>query len=160
MSRLRDYSAIAFSLAVLGLPGAALAQNMSPTMFFAGDMVISPAEGSGGAHCVLASQYKHGDEVVFRVRVLDKNGDPVTDKDLKSLVVTLSSGEEFPMRYGGHPHDNPVDNFWTAGWKIPADYPAGTLTYQVVATTAGDDTESWAPFNVAPSQLTVLPDMQ
>ncbi len=156
MNRLSICCAAALAGALLGLPAAASAA--APQLFFSGDMVISPAEGSGGAHCVLASQFRHKDEVVFRVRVLNQNGDPVTDKDLKSLVVKLSSGEEFPMRYGGHPHDKPVDNFWTAGWKVPDDYPAGSLSYQVIATTEQDTTENWAPFNVAPSELTILPD--
>ena len=154
MYSLGKYSAIALSVAFLGLSGSAFAQEK---LFFEGDMVVSPPEGSAAPHCVLSSQYKHGDKVVFRVRVLNQNGDPVTDADLKSLVVTLSSGEEFPMAYSGHPHDNPVDNFWTAGWTIPDDYPAGSLTYQVVATLPQGESESWAPFNVKASQLAVVP---
>jgi hypothetical protein len=154
MNRLGRYSAIALSVAFLGLSGSAFAQAK---LFFEGDMVVSPPEGSAAPHCVLSSQFKHQDRVVFRTRVLNQNGDPVTDKDLKSLVVILSSGEEFPMAYSGHPHDNPVDKFWTAGWTIPDDYPAGSLTYKIVATTPQGDTESWAPFNVKASQLAVVP---
>jgi len=155
MYRLGKCSAIALSVAFLGLSGSAFAQEK---LFFEGDMVVSPPEGSAAQHCVLSSQYKHQDKVVFRARVLNQNGDPVTDNDLKSLVVVLSSGEEFPMAYSGHPHDNPVDNFWTAGWTIPDDYPAGSLTYKIVATTPQGESQSWAPFNVAASQLTVVPD--
>ena len=155
MNRLSTLSAILVSAAALGLPGAALAAT--PQLFFAGDMVISPPEGSAGAHCVLASQFKHGDAVVFRVRVLNASGDAVTDKDVKSLTVDLSSGETFKMRYGGHPHDKPLDSFWSAAWKIPADFPSGSLSYTVVATLPNGDTADWAPFKVAPSQLTILP---
>jgi hypothetical protein len=62
------------------------------------------------------------------------------------------------MKYGGHPHDKPADSFWSAGWTVPADYPAGSMSYSVVATTNDGSTQSWAPFNVALSQLTVLPE--
>ncbi len=147
--------AIAVSAALLAMPGAALAQN-GPRLFFAGDMVVSPPKGAQGPSCVLSSQFKHNEEVVWRVRVLDQDGNPVTDKDVKGIQVVLSSGETFNMRYGGHPHTNPADSFWSAGWKIPAEYPAGAISYKVVATTDQGSTQSWEPFNVAPSQLTVL----
>jgi hypothetical protein len=153
MNRIGKQLAVGLSLALIGLPAAAFADG---TLFFSGDMVISPPKGAAGAHCVLSSQFLHNDEVVFRVRVLDQTGAAVTDKDLKSLEVQLSSGETFKMRYGGHPHDKPLDSFWAVGWKIPADYPAGSISYKVVATTEQGDTQTWQPFNVAPSQLTVL----
>jgi hypothetical protein len=133
-----------------------LAQGGGSMLFFSGDMVVSPPKGSGGASCVLRSQYMHNEEVVWRVRVLQQDGQPVTDKDITGMEVKISSGETFKMRYGGHPHSKPVDFFWTAGWRIPDDYPAGSLTYTVTATRADGSTESWEPFNVAPSQLTVL----
>ncbi len=138
----------------LGAP--ALAQGSGPLLFFSGDMVVSPPKGSGGAHCVLRSQYKHNEEVVFRVRVLNAAGDPVTDKDLAKLDVKLSSGEVFAMKYGGHPHDKPLDSFWTAGWKVPVGYPDGSMSYSVIATEKDGSTQTWVPFNVAPSQLTIL----
>lgn len=147
--------AIGLSAAIMGLSSAALAADAG-RMFFEGDMVVSPPKGATGAHCVLASQFRRNDRVVFRVRVLNQNGDPVTDKDVKSMEIKLSSGESIAMRYGGHPHSKPLDNFWSAGWTVPTDYPAGSMSYQVIATTASGDTQSWAPFNVAASQLTVL----
>lgn len=148
--------ALGATLALFSLPGTALA-GTGGRLFFSGDMVISPPEGTAGAHCVLASQFKHNDEVVWRVRVLDQNGKAVTGKDISSLEVDLSSGKTFKMRYGGHPHDKPLDSFWTVSWKIPESYPAGTLSYKVVATESDGKTQTWKPFNVAPSQLTILP---
>ena len=136
--------------------GPALAEGAGPMLFFSGDMVVSPPKGSGGASCVLRSQFKHNEEVVWRVRALQQSGEPATDKEVSKMEVKLSSGETFPMRYGGHPHSKPADFFWTAGWKIPDDYPDGSLTYQVIATRPDGTTQTWKPFNVAPSQLTVL----
>ena len=153
----RFQGSLAVALMVLGSAAGApaLAGGNGP-LFFSGDMVISPPKGSAAAHCVLASQFLHNDEVVFRVRVLDAQGQPVTDKDIAKLEVKLSSGEVFAMKYGGHPHDKPLDSFWTAGWKVPASYPAGSLSYTVIATNKDGSTQTWAPFNVAPSQLTIL----
>ena len=156
MNRLGGISAILVSAAVLGLPGAALAAT--PQLFFSGDMVTSPPEGTKTvADCVLASQFKHGMGVVFRVRVENATGAAVTDKDVKSLVVDLSSGQTINLRYGGHPHSKPEDYFWSGSWKIPADFPSGSMSYKVVATLPDGTTQDWEPFKVAPSQLTVLP---
>lgn len=155
MNWLSKISAVVLSAAAIGLPGVALAAG--PNLFFEGDMVVSPPQGSAAAHCVLASQFKHNDRIVFRVRVLNASGAAVTDKDLKNLDVVLSSGEKIPMKYGGHPHDKPLDSFWSAGWTVPEDYPAGSMSYKVVATNNDGSTQDWAPFNVALSQLTILP---
>ena len=156
MNRFQGSLAVAL-VALGGAFGApVLAQGSGPLLFFSGDMVVSPPKGAGGAHCVLRSQYKHNEEVVFRVRVLDDKGQPVGDQDLAKLEVKLSSGEVFAMKYGGHPHDKPLDHFWTAAWKVPKDYPDGSMSYSVIATKADGSTQTWVPFNVAPSQLTIL----
>ena len=58
------------------------------------------------------------------------------DKALKSVVVTLNDGQTFNARYGGHPGTNPTDFFWSTAWAIPANYPTGSVPYQVTATSA------------------------
>lgn len=148
---------IGVTLVVLGLPATALAAGSGTHLFFSGDMVVSQPKGVKGPHCVLNSQFKHGQIVVFRERVLDQTGKPVTKADLKSLVVKLSSGKTIALRYGGHPHKKPLDHFWAGSWKIPADYPSGSLSYKVIATLKNGETQSWVPFKVDNSQLTVLP---
>ena len=155
MKRLNGIAVILASAAMLGLPGAAMAA--SPHLFISGDMVTSPPDGSGAPDCVLASQFKHGMGVVFRVRVQDPNGADVTDTGLKSLVVDLSSGQTVKLKYGGHPHKNPQDHFWSGAWEIPADFPSGSMSYKVVATLPDGTTQDWVPFNVKTSQLTILP---
>ncbi len=155
MNRLSGITAILATAAMFGLPGAALAAT--PHLFFSGDMVTSPPDGSGAPDCVLASQFKHGMGVVFRVRVQNASGAAVTDKDVKSLVVDLSTGQTINLKYGGHPHKDPVDHFWSGAWKIPGDFPSGSMSYKVVATLPDGTTQDWTPFNVKTSQLTVLP---
>jgi len=147
------------TLLVLGFAASAEAQTAKPRYFFEADTVRGvPQTGPTGAPCVLNSQFKHKEEVVWRVRVLDaKSGKPVTDKGLKSLIVELSDGQKVPMRFGEHPNRGPkTDRFWSTSWSIPDSYPTGSFGYKVVATDKQGHATSWEPFKVAPSQLTVI----
>jgi len=141
-------AATALATALLGFAPASHAQTAAPKYFFEGDIVRSGV-------CVLNSQFKRGERVAFRVRVTDPKGQPADDKKLKSLVVELPDGKKFPMKYGAHPPGGNEDNFWSASWGIPADYPTGAFGYKIVATDQDDQTQSWSPFKVAKSQLTI-----
>ena len=148
---------VAASAVLIGLATAAAAQD-SPNLFFEGDMVRgSQKAGMTGPVCVLASQFKRKESVVWRVRVLDASGKSVDDKQLKSLTVELSDGQKFPMRFGPHPRGRTDDYFWSASWIIPADYPTGTFAYKVIATDLRERSHAWEPFKVQLSQLTVVP---
>lgn len=151
-------TAAAISMAALTLGPNAHAQ-MAGKLFFEGDTVRGhPQEGATGATCVLNSQFKHKEEIVWRVRVLDpKTGEQVGKEGLKSLVVHLSSGEHVDMHFGTHPRKTPTDSFWAGSWQIPHDYPNGSFTYKVVATDLGGKQHEWTPFNVGLSRLTVIP---
>ena len=92
------WSTLAFAMAPAAFGQAA------PGLFFEGDMVRGPIEGSSLAGCVLSSQFKRNEPVVWRIRVLDaRTGQSVDSKGLKSLVVVLPDGSSFPARYGPHP---------------------------------------------------------
>lgn len=126
--------------------------------FFEGDMVRGEQAGAPGPFCVLTSQFKRLEKVVFRIRVVDGAGKPVDDKGLKSLVVELPDGQKIAAHHDRHPppHLGPAaDHFWSAAWIIPADYPSGTFAYKVVATGTDGRTQTWQPFMMRPSQLTV-----
>jgi hypothetical protein len=153
-------SAAAAALAS-GLVATANAQTVKPRYFFEADTVRGvPDTGPTGAPCVLNSQFKHKEEIVWRVRVLDaKSGKPVDDKGLKSLTVELADGQKIAMHYGDHPNRGPkTDHFWSIGWTIPESYPTGSFGYKVVATDKQGHSTEWTPFKVAPSQLTVVAD--
>lgn len=148
-------SAILFSLAGAGLTAAPAAAEK---LFFEGDMVRGHVNPKGPV-CVLTSQFKHNEMIVWRVRVFGSSkDDQLADGDLKGVVVELSDGQQRPMRFGSHPPKNSTDSFWSATWVIPSDYPTGSFSYKVVATDGSGNTHTWKPFDVAPSQLTVVAD--
>ncbi len=149
---------VAGALAAMCFATAAQAANEKPRLFFEGDMVrgITKA-GLTGPICVLTSQYKRGEEIVWRVRVRDRSGKEIDNKGLKSLIVQLPDGQKIPMEFAGHPNRGPAsDHFWAGSWAVPADYPTGTFAYTVIATDTHGKTTSWQPFNVGLSQLTVI----
>lgn len=151
------------STAVLALCAAALAGPASAQqagkLFFEGDLVKGPQPGQAGPFCVLQSQYYRKQQVAWRVRVLDADGKPVDDKGLKSLMVEISNGKSVELKHKGHPPPRtgpPTDFFWSGSWVIPEDQPTGSFTYKVIATDMQGKTQTWEPFKVAASQLTVI----
>jgi len=137
-------AAVALSLAALGMATAAQAQDRK--LFVEGDIVRgNTAMGATGPICVLNSQFKRGENVVFRVRARNVKGEPLDDKQIKSMTVELSDGQKLNGRYGGHPPRSPTDFFWTAAWMIPEGYPTGTLGYKVTITDMQGNTQTWEP---------------
>jgi hypothetical protein len=157
---------ISHKLMTLGLAGAALgfinvgdAQAAGVAMVIQSDTVRGVLQGMTAPGCVLNNQFKHKEEIVFRIRVIDtKTGKPMDKDQLKSLVVELPDGQKFPAHYGKHPPQDPVAYFWTFGWTIPANYPTGSFGYKVTATDKHGHTATFAPFESKESQLTVIPD--
>ena len=146
-------------LLALSLGFASGAEAQSSKLAFEGDIVRGDQEGAPGPGCVLNSQFKHLEKVVWRLRILDANGKPLDDKALKSLIVELPDGQKMAARFSGHPPPRlgpVVDHFWTARWIIPAEYPSGSFYYKVVATNLDDSTQTWEPFKSLTSRLTVL----
>lgn len=147
-------------LALAAALAGSLPASAQPAFFFEGDMVRGePQPGVKAPVCVLTSQFKRGDQVVWRIRVLDPaTGQGRDNKALKSVQVQLADGQKFNARYGGHPpKGTPTDYFWSVSWKIPADYPTGSLSYTVHAVGADGRSASWQPFRMSLSQLTVVP---
>jgi hypothetical protein len=142
-------SAVALSVAQLSvalLAFAASAQAQDRKLFVEGDIVRgNTAMGATGPICVLNSQFKRGENVVFRVRARNLKGEPLDDKAIKSMTVELSDGRKLPGRYGGHPPRTPTDFFWTAAWMIPEGYPTGTLGYKVTITDMEGNSQTWEP---------------
>jgi hypothetical protein len=118
-----------------------------------------PEDQRATAVCVLQSRFARNSEIVWRARVFDGFGEQLDDTALQSVQVQLADGQTFDMRYGPHPRDTPADFFWTASFDIPADYPTGTLGYEIVATAADGTTGTFEPFNVTSSLLTITDEV-
>lgn len=128
-------------------------------MVIQSDLVRGVLQGMTAPGCVLNNQFHHREEVIFRIRVTDTQTGKEMDKDaLTSLVVELPDGQKFRAHYGKHPPQDPIEDFWTYGWLIPADYPTGSFGYKIIATDKGGHVATWEPFKSKPSQLTVLAD--
>jgi hypothetical protein len=156
----------ALSVTVLGFGQVSAAQE-AQKMFIEGDIVRgNTPNGNTGPVCVLANQFKRRENVIFRIRVRNIAGQPLDDKNIKSLVVELSDGNRLPARFGSRPPNSvlaslgltaPTDRFWSAAWLIPQDYPTGSLSYRVVATDTQGNTQSWEPFKDPRSLPLVVP---
>jgi hypothetical protein len=143
-------SAVAVSM--LGFASGAQADSK---LFFYGDLERGNQPGIPPA-CVLNNQFKHLEKVVWRLRIQDETGKVLDDKGLKSVEVQLPDGQKFNARFGGHPPREPTDTLWAAAWIVPKDYPTGTFAYKVTATDLQGNSQSWEPFKVKSSQLTIL----
>jgi len=135
---------VAFAVC-LAAASAVEAQDVQK-LFVEGDIVRGNTPmGATGPICVLTSQFRRGENVVFRIRVRNPHGKILDDKGVKGIVVELADGRKLPVRYGGHPPRNPTDFFFTAAWMIPADYPTGSLGYSVTATDLEGNSVKWEP---------------
>lgn len=142
---------------LIGGLGLALPAIAATPLFFEGDMVRGGTEkGMTGPVCVLASQFKRGESVVWRIRVRDAQGRDVDASMVQSVTVKLPDGQTFPARFGPHPKGKETDTFWSTSWIVPADYPTGALSYTVIAKAKDGSEQTWAPFKVAMSELTVV----
>ena len=163
LSKLWKIGAGAALIGVIALVAAACSSSpkAAQTLILQSDAVIGAAGAKNPADiCVESSRFQQGGDVVWRIKVYDPaTGQPLDDKALKSVVVTLKDGQTFSANYGGHPGQPGVpitDYFWSTAWAIPASYPTGSVPYQVNATSNDGRTGSFTEFNVAPSLLTVV----
>jgi hypothetical protein len=137
--------AVAVSVAALVAHVPAQAQDIQK-LFIEGDIVRGNTPlGATGPICVLTSQFKRGENVVFRIRVRNPQGKPLDAAGIKSIEVELADGRKLPTRYGGHPPRQPTDFFFTAAWMIPENYPTGSLGYSITATDIEGNTVKWEP---------------
>jgi len=143
-----------FAAACLSMPAQG---QQAGKLFFEGDLVKGPQPGQAGPICVLQSRFFRKQQVAWRVRVLDSDRNQVDDKGLKSLMVELSNGKTVELKFKPHPpRVTPTDFFWSGSWVIPEDQPTGSFTYRVIATDSQGNTQTWEPFKIATSQLTVV----
>ncbi len=152
------HSAVVVLIAIVAMSVGAHAQMRTEPagkLFFEGDIVRHALEGQQGPFCVLQNQYRRGEAVAWRIRVLRPSGAVADGTLLKSVVVELGNGDKLPTEYKSH--GNPAtDYFWSVSWTVPTDFPTGSLGYKVVVTMEDDSVVTWEPFTRASTQLAVI----
>ncbi len=152
-------------LIVVAAAACASSPKAAQTLILQSDVIIGTVGVKNPADiCVVSSRFPQGGDVVWRVKVYDPaTGQPMDDKALDSVVVSLKDGQTFKAQYGPHPgappgqpQPPPTDYFWTAAWVIPNSYPTGSVPYTVAAKSKDGRTGTFSEFNVAPSLLTVI----
>lgn len=143
--------ALVATLAVVGLACSSGAQaTTSKTLMVEADTVT-------GGGCLLSSQYKSGDSIVFRIKVYDPTTGEAMDNTTVKTVAINFGGKSYDAKYGAHPGSGtPTDHFWTYGWTVPANYPTGALNYTVTATANDGRTGTYKEFNVSSSLVTIV----
>jgi hypothetical protein len=146
---------LAVLLATLqGSPAAGQAAS-GEKLFLRGDTVLFLGLGVPRS-CSMNSYFKRGDRIGFRFTALN----PVTgtrDRASQLVVHVMYGGKtiDLPMR-DRQTDKQPERDFWIAEWKVPDDAPKGTIRYTVTARDSQGRTGEYKPFEVEPSQLTIV----
>lgn len=138
--------------------GAALAQEPTPLIIVT-SVVAGHENNTPELTCVQTSRFQHEEQIVWRAKIIDPGtGEEMADDVLEYVRVILPDGQTFDMGFGPHPSRDPVDEYWTLDWVIPADYPSGVLDYDIVAVALDGRTGKNVVFPIESSMLTILPE--
>ena len=142
--------------ALQGSPAAGQAAS-GEKLFLRGDTVLFL--GNGIPHsCSHNSYFKRGDRIGFRFTAI--NPATGTRDRASQLVVHINyRGQtiDIPMRDRQNVKQ-PEREFWIAEWKVPDDAMTGIIHYTVTARDPQGRTGEFKPFDVAPSQITIVED--
>lgn len=149
--------AVVLALLVATLPSSPAAGQgpSSEKLFLRGDTVLFLGLGIPRS-CSLNSYFKRGDRIGFRFTAIN----PATGKRDRAtqVVVHVTNGGktiDLPMR-DRQSEKQPEREFWIAEWQVPADAPTGIIRYTVTARDPQGRTGEYKPFEVEPSQLTIV----
>ena len=81
----------------------------------------------------MANLFQRGQTVVFRMDGVQiaTGGVDLTSANVLNAFVVIPGVSNQKLSYGTHGKDS----YWTAGWKIPANYPVGIVNFSVWVTT-------------------------
>jgi hypothetical protein len=153
-------AAVAFVVAALVAAGSLLSgQTQAPAgndrLMVYGDTVLFLGPGLP-LSCTHKSQFKRGDAIGFRMTAIN----PATgkrDRATQLVVHLIYAGQtiDVPMRDRQNAQA-PEREFWVGKWIVPSDAKTGIVRYSVTAKDPQGRTGEYKPFEVEPSQLTIV----
>jgi hypothetical protein len=153
-------AAVAFAVAAVVAVGSLLSgQTQAPAgndrLIVYGDTVLFLAPGVP-LSCTHKSQFKRGDAIGFRMTAIN----PATgkrDRATQMVVHLIYAGQtiDVPMRDRQNAQA-PEREFWVGKWIVPADAMTGIVRYSVTAKDPQGRAGEYKPFEVEPSQLTIV----
>lgn len=88
-------------------------------------------------YCAQSSVFQRGNQVVFRMYIINtKTGKVVNGKEMSRVVVQIPGVPDQVMGFkpqGGNP-DATAPWLWSVAWLVPKDYPVGTFNFKIKAT--------------------------
>ena len=125
---------------------------MANKIILYGDMALFAGQDNPEV-CTLRNRFKHGESVGFRMTAIS----PLTGQldETADLTVKLANGTTIPMTWRGT-GSNPRNWLWTGKWVVPDNAPLGIMKYSVDGKDKDGRTGTFAPFDVANSQLTIV----
>ena len=156
----KHLAAVAFVVAAVVAVGSLLSgQTPAPAgndrLIVYGDTVLFLGPGLP-LSCTHKSQFKRGDAIGFRMTAIN----PATgkrDRATQLVVHLIYAGQtiDVPMRDRQNAQA-PEREFWVGKWIVPSDAMTGIVRYSVTAKDPQGRTGEYKPFEVEPSQLTIV----
>lgn len=151
-------SLLAVATALLLLSGTSFAQD-GQSLIIVTDIVQGHENAPEGTTCTPNNRFAPNEQIVWRTKVIDPaTGQEMGEDQLESVTVVMPDGQQFEMEYGPHPSRDPIDDYWTVDWVIPADYPSGIVDYRVEAVDTEGRTGTFVMFPIESSMLTIVPE--
>jgi len=123
------------------------AKSVGP-LFIAGQTV-----NTSGA---MASWFAPGSTVVFRAYAVDtKTSKLLTAKDAKYFYVTIPNQPNVKLKFNATAPGATARMPWTGTWTVPATYPAGIVSFKILAKSTAKRIGSFVQIPVVTSQLTI-----
>ncbi len=104
----------------------------------------------------MASWFAPGDKVVFRAYAVDvKTKKVVQKKDVQFFYVTVPNQPNVKLAFNPAAPGASVGMPWTGTWTVPADYPAGQVSFKMLIKLKAKRTGSFVQMPVATSTLNI-----
>lgn len=119
---------------IIGLTSMVGAEEDSK--YFVNADMVRGGKNATGPVCVLNSNYKLGEQVVFRADIYDaETGERITEEQAEELGLTVTAVvhevDEFEMSLGLHPKEEPQVKFWVGVWNIPSVFQTGWFKWTI-----------------------------